>query len=310
MGVVVGVDGGASKTELAAVTTDGELLALVRGPGSSSHAIGVEGTAAVIGDLLADSGIGLPADRGVFFLCGADVPADVAELEEAVGRHRWVRHARVDNDTFALLRAGTDAEDAIAVICGSGINCVGRAANGRVARYPALGWETGDWGGADMLGKDVLYLAARGEDGRGEPTELVELVRSHFGMASVEEVGAAIHYRRLPGSRLAELAPLVVEAAGRGDGVAVGLVDRLAAEIGLLVERALRDLRVDAADVVLGGGMLRPGDGPLHDRVLARLPAGVRPIVPSAPPVLGAVLAALDDAGAGEAAKERLRDAL
>ena len=85
--------------------------------------------------------------------------------------------------------------------------------------------------------------------------------------------------------------------------------DRLALldAVGLLVERAFRDLGVDAAEVVLGGGMLRSGDGFLHEAVLARLPEGARAIVLRDPPVLGAALAALDAAGASEEAKDRLR---
>jgi N-acetylglucosamine kinase-like BadF-type ATPase len=308
--VIVGVDGGNSKTELAAASLEGALLARVVGPGSNTHGIGADGAADVVDALLAEAGVERPVAVGAFFLCGADVPADVAELQAAVDRRGFVERALVDNDTFALLRAGTDREDAIAVVCGAGINCVGRAAGGRVARYPALGWETGDWGGADMLARDALFLAARGEDGRGEPTELVDAVRAHFGVASVEELGVAVHYRHVPLARLAELAPLVVEAAGRGDPVAAGLVDRLATEIGLLVRRALADLGVAEADVVLGGGMLTAGQGALHERVLARLPDGATPRILGSPPVLGAVLAALDAANASAEAKERLRGAL
>jgi hypothetical protein len=53
--------------------------------------------------------------------------------------------------------------------------------------------------------------------------------------------------------------------------------------------------------------MLQAGAGSLHDAVLSRLPPGARPIVLRDPPVLGAALAALDAAGAMDAAKERLR---
>src|ERR671910_438354 len=95
------------------------------------------------------------------------------------------RGATVDNDTFALLRTGSDAVDAVAVVCGAGINCVGRAADGQTARYPSLGWETGDWGGSEMVGREVVFHAARAEDGRGEPTALVDVVRAHFGVESV-----------------------------------------------------------------------------------------------------------------------------
>lgn len=309
MDLIVGVDGGSSKTELVAATTDGERLAFVRGPGSNSHALGAEGTVAVIDALVVDANVQVPVAHGVFFLCGADVPADIAALERAVVRAGWARRTIVDNDAFALLRAGTNAADAVAVICGSGVNAVGRAAGGRSARYPALGWETGDWGGGEMLGREAIFLAARAEDGRGEPTELAESIADLFGMSSVGEVGAAFHYGRLHLVRVGEIAPLVVDAAGR-DAIARALVERLAREIGLLVERAFRDLDLDAADVVLGGGMLRSGGGHLHDAVVAVLPAGACPVIVRDPPVLGAALAALDTAGATAAAKQRLREEL
>jgi N-acetylglucosamine kinase-like BadF-type ATPase len=233
----------------------------------------------------------------------------VRELSDAVAAIGVARDVHVDNDTFALLRAGTDRPDAVAVICGAGINSVGRRSDGTTVRYPALGWETGDWGGAEMLGREALYVAARAEDGRGEQTMLAERIRAHFGAATVESVGVDVHYRRLPQARLGELAPVVVEAAHAGDAVAAALVDRLVGEIALLVRKALRDLELTAADVVLGGGMLRDG-GLLVDRVRALLPDGVDVVVLTEPPVTGAVLAALDAAGADERAKHRVREEL
>jgi N-acetylglucosamine kinase-like BadF-type ATPase len=307
VGVILGVDGGNSKTELVAATTDGAVLASVRGPGSNAHGIGAAGAGAVIGALVEEARLDLPAGHGVFFLCGADGPDDVAELEQVVAAAGWVREAIVDNDTFALLRAGTDRPDAVAVICGSGINSVGRRADGRIVRYPALGWETGDWGGAEMLGRDAIFLASRAEDGRGEPTALAGLICSHFDAPSAGAVGAEIHYRRMRHSRVGEIAPLVVQAAEDGDAVAVALVERLANEIVLLVEKALRDLELDEADAVLGGGMLQQGRGVLHERVVELLPPGVRPVTLTASPVVGAALAALDAAGASGEAKTRLR---
>jgi N-acetylglucosamine kinase-like BadF-type ATPase len=311
VGVILGADGGNTKTELVAATLDGEQLAYVRGPGSNSHGPGgADATAQVLAALVERADVDTPAHTGVFFLCGADVPSDVTDLEEALARRGLVRRAIVDNDTFALLRAGTDAPDAVAVVCGGGINCVGRAADGRTARYPALGWETGDWGGGEILGREALFLAARAEDGRGEPTVLVELLRSHFDLPSATAVGEAVHYGRIPAARLGELSEAIVAAAGDGDAVARSIVERLASEIGLLVARAFRDLGVEDADVVLGGGTLRHGEGVLHDLVVAELPAGARPVVLRCPPVLGAALAALDAAGATEAAKSRLREEL
>jgi N-acetylglucosamine kinase-like BadF-type ATPase len=110
--------------------------------------------------------------------------------------------------------------------------------------------------------------------------------------------------------RLGEVAPAVIAAAAEGDAVARQIVERLANEIMLMVRRAFVDLRVEAADVVLGGGMLGSGGGLLHELVVARLPVGASAVVPDAPPVAGAVLAALDAVGATEGAKRRVRQEL
>lgn len=304
MGVVVGVDGGNTKTDAVVATTEGELVAWLRGPGSNAHGPGgAEGCVAVVAELVR---LDEPVDHGAFFLCGADTPADVEALSAALGAWGGAREATVENDTFALLRAGTDAPDAVAVVCGAGFNVVGRRADGRGARYPSLGWETGDWGGSEPLGREALFLAARAADGRGVPTALAEVVRAHFGLESVEAVGEAVHYGRLPAQRLGELAPAVLAAAEAGDAVALALAERLAGEVALAARRALRDLELAEADVVLGGGMLA-GSPFLVSLVAARLPAGARPVVCSEPPVVGAALAALDAAGAPIEARERLR---
>jgi N-acetylglucosamine kinase-like BadF-type ATPase len=294
---VLGVDGGNSKTDAVLASAEGEPLAWVRGPGSNSHAPGgAAACLAVIESLVTRLPFMPPAGHGAFFLCGADVPDDVTELWDGIAARAWAEAITVDNDTFALLRAGTDRPDAVAVTCGSGINCAGRA-GGRVARYPALGWETGDWGGAEALGREALFHAARAEDGRGEPTALAELVRSHFGAPSATAVGEDVHYRRLSAARLGDLAPGIVAAAAEDD-IARALVQRLADEIVLLVRRTLADLGLRDAEVVLGGGMLAAGDGLLHGLVVRALPDGARPVTPELPPVGGAVLEALDAAAA------------
>lgn len=307
MGFVIAVDGGNSKTALVAAGTDGKVLARTRGPGTNSHAIGAEAVAETIGALVDEAKLKEQAEHGVFFLCGADLPSDIDSLEQAIAPRGWARNLVVDNDTFALLRAGSDAPDVIAITCGAGINVVGRGADGTIARYPSLGWETGDWGGAEMLGREVLRLSARAEDGRGEPTALVDTVRSHFDTKTVEEVGIAVHYRHMPVSRLGELAPKVMAAAADGDVIARSLLDLLADEIVMMGQRALRDLGVGEADVVLGGGMLHGGEGLLYSTVVERLPSSLHPVPAVDEPVTGAALAALDAAGADDRAKARLR---
>ena len=59
-GLVLAVDGGNVKTDLALVGVDGRLLSLVRGGRSSPHHVGVEGCIDVLEDLLAQARVGRP----------------------------------------------------------------------------------------------------------------------------------------------------------------------------------------------------------------------------------------------------------
>ena len=107
----------------------------------------------------------------------------------------WVSDLDLDNDGFALLRAGTQAPNRIGVVCGAGINCVGESARGGRFQFPAVGTISGDWGGGAALGMEALFLAVRAEDGRGEETLLREAVLEHFRTASVAEVTEALALR-------------------------------------------------------------------------------------------------------------------
>jgi N-acetylglucosamine kinase-like BadF-type ATPase len=318
---VLAVDGGNSKTDVLVVGHDGTVLGSSRGPTSTPHLLGAEGSVALLDELVsaatarvqADGPVTVPlAEVAAVYLAGADYPQEVAELEALVRPLGWAREAYVENDTLALLRAGTDAPDAVAVVCGAGINAVGVAADGRQLRFPALGQTSGDWGGGEDLGKEALWAAARDEDGRGPATSLTAAVLEHYGLATVADVSAGLHFERLAEASLIELAPAVISAARAGDPVAAALMDRQAGEVAVMAVAALRRLGLldGAASVVLGGSVLVRGGDELVADVTARIHASA-PLadvsVVAVPPVVGAALAGLDRVGAPAAAHENLR---
>lgn len=313
--MIIAADGGNSKTDLALLREDGSLLALVRGPQSSPHHLGAEGALDVLERLLreaaAQAGTEPTAQLAALFLAGVDFPFEEQELTELVAARGWARRTLIGNDTFAVLRAGTDCGWGVAVVCGAGINCVGVAPDGRQARFPSLGAITGDWGGGYDLGMGALWAAARSEDGRGAKTRLERAVPAHFGLETPLELAAAIHTGKIRVRRLAELAPLVL-AASDDDPVAAELTERLAGEVVSMARVALErlDLLDDPVEVVLGGGVLRGGNGNL----LGAIEAGLHAVSPSVsihpaavPPIVGAALLALDELGADLEAHARAR---
>ena len=319
---VLAVDGGNSKTDVALIGTDGTLLGLSRGPGSCHQSIGVEATMRVLAELVAvaaaEAGLdpaGPVARHGAFYLAGADLPVEIAMLEKRLTDMAWTTDVVVDNDTFALLRAGTESPDRVAVVCGAGINCVGVSASGGVARFPSLGRVSGDWGGGGQLGSEALWLAVRAEDGRGRPTALRRAVPDHFGLATVADVSAAFHLGDLPAARVHELTPVLLRCAGAGDEVSGAVVERMAEEVVLLATVALGRLHLldQPAELVLGGGVLAARDplllGSVEAKVHERAPQ-VEIRVVDRPPVVGAALLGMDALGASPAAEARLREAL
>jgi N-acetylglucosamine kinase-like BadF-type ATPase len=324
---VLAVDSGGSKTDVALLRKDGAVTGAARVAGA--HLDGHPWIPNESSDLVAITSAieeavrraGLDADRrpladvGSFCLAGADLPSDDRRLLRWIRRNGWVEEPILRNDTFAVLRAGTDRTWGVAVVCGFGTNCSGVSPDGRIARFPAIGPISGDWGGGNELGSQAAWHAIRSQDGRGTKTSLQRAVPAHFGLRTPRQLMEAVYYDRIHEDRLAELAPVVFEEAGSGDAVARGIVDRQADEIVVLATTVIRRLRMRELDVevVLGGGIFRNRDRAFFDRINEGLVA----VAPRAtirrvtgPPIVGAALLGLDALGASVSARATARDRL
>ncbi|MGP4010813.1 N-acetylglucosamine kinase [Streptomyces sp. 4N124] len=312
---VLAVDAGNSKTDVAVVAADGQVLATARGGGFRPPAVGVEAAVDVVAEAVqrayADAGV-TSADHVSACLANADFPVEEEQLAAALHARAWGTTVEVRNDTFAILRAGVTEPRGVAVVCGAGINCVGMHPDGNTARFPAIGRISGDWGGGWGLAEEALWFAARAEDGRGEPTALAHALPAHFGLDSMYALIEALHLEHIEPLRRHELTPVLFATAADGDPLARAIVDRLADEVVTMATVALTRLGLleEETPVVLGGGVLAAGHAQLDDRIrdllAERAPKAVARVV-RARPVLGAVLLGLDRVGAGAGVQERVR---
>ncbi|WP_030563562.1 N-acetylglucosamine kinase [Streptomyces aureocirculatus] len=317
-GTVLAIDAGNSKTDVAVVTAEGQVVGAARGGGFQPPQMGVEPAVDVLADAvsraLAEAGMSSVGHVSAC-LANADLPVEERELAEAVRRRDWGGSVDVRNDTFAILRAGLveDAEPrGVAVVCGAGINCVGMLPDGRTARFPAIGKISGDWGGGGALAQEALWHAARAEDGRGGATALMGALPAHFGLPSMYALIEALHLGHIPAVRQHELTPVLFAVAADGDSVACSLVDRMAEEVVAMSVVALDRLGLldETAPVLLGGGVLAARHHRLDDGVRTRLAERAPKAVPrvvAERPVLGAILLGLDEMGAPASAYARAR---
>ncbi|MFE1857756.1 N-acetylglucosamine kinase [Streptomyces anandii] len=312
---VLAIDAGNSKTDVAVVTSDGDVLATARGAGFRPPAVGIRTAVDTLAEAAgrALTSAGLPSVTHVSAcLANADLPVEEEQLAAALHARAWGTTTQVRNDTFAILRAGVAEPRGVAVVCGAGINCVGMRPDGRTARFPALGRISGDWGGGWALAEEALWHAARAEDGRGPATALTADLPAHFGLPTMYALIEALHLNHIDQHRRHELTPVLFTTAAAGDPVARGIIDRLAEEVVAMAAVALTrlDLLNEETPVLLGGSVLAARHPLLNDNIRERLTAKAPKAVPqvvTASPVLGAALLGLDHIQASVEAQARLR---
>jgi len=300
--VVLAVDGGNSKTDVAIVAETGELMGRVRGPTVSHQVIGARAGADRLADLVAEAHKQAGDTRpttAVYCLAGADFPSDVRLIKRQLARVSLADDETVMNDTFAALRAGAEKGWGVVLICGQGINAAAIGPTGRIARFAGIGDLSGDWGGGGGLGEAALAAAIRARDGRGPRTSLEQAVPAHFGRKTAEQVMLDMYEGRTPTYRRNELAPAVFREAKAGDEVARSLLDRLADELAAWATALIRRLKVygQDVDVVLAGGVFNATDRDFYTRLtqgIVSVAPNARLVRPRVPPVGGAALLALD----------------
>ena len=321
--LVLGIDGGNSKVDLALVAADGTLIGAVRGPTISHQAVPIgeaarrlERYVGLLGD--GPSAAPAPADLAVGCVAGADYPSDVHLLERTFAAASGARQTLVLNDTFAALRAGASRPWGIALVCGQGINGAAVGVDGRRVRFAGVGDIAGDWGGGGSVGMAGLGAAVRARDGRGPRTALEATIPEAVGLRRPEAVTHAYYAGRLDERRIGDLAPVVFATATAGDPVARSIIDRLADELATMAIALARRAHLVRRDpeVVLAGGVFRTADESFHARVREQITRAVRDARVSrltAPPVTGSVLIGLDRLAGGvtdSATEVRVRDGL
>jgi N-acetylglucosamine kinase-like BadF-type ATPase len=304
MSYVLGVDAGNTKTIALVARLDGTIVGVGRGGCGDIYAGGESSIAEVeqaVRAALAAAGA-QPADlaAGAFSMAGADWLEDFALIEGAMSGRGFGRKIVVVNDALGALRAGSPDGAGLSVVCGTGLAIGARAADGRF-------WHGSFWlesGGADALGRQTLRAVYRAELGIDPPTRLTARVLDFFGLAGVEDV---LHHMTArdgePQEDISRLARVLLDEAGNGDATARRIVQAHGEMLGDYALVAARRVGIEGTPftLVLAGGVLRHPARMLDAIVVARVRTtspDVRPVNSRFEPAVGALLLALEAAGA------------
>jgi N-acetylglucosamine kinase len=306
---VIGIDGGGTKTVAIIADLKGNILAQHNAGPSNFQIMGIEKAARVVFSLIQDccDSVGcFPKNvRGTTVgLAGAGRPDDQKRIAEGFRRFTsskkvTLRKVRIESDARIALEGAFNGGAGIIVIAGTGSIAFGKDEKGNIHRVGGWGRILGDEGGGYSIGKEGLKAVCRYCDGRSAPTLLTVMVAKRFGLKTSADIIAAVYKENFD---VAAVAPIVFEAAEKGDAVSFDIVHRAANELTELV-RALTvkyhngGARPASRRIPLSfvGGLI--GNETPLTRALRREISNSFPNVdvvpPLAPPVYGAVLMAI-----------------
>lgn len=289
---------------MALATEDGRVIAFARSGAGNYEVVGYSGMLEALQDGLQQLEDALKVSRTTFAgagfgVAGYDWPSDEKPLRSVIERlNLSCRYAMV-NDALPPLLATARGAWGVSLVSGTGCNCRGWDQERREGAVTGFGTLAGEGAGASELVHKAMQHVAYEWTKRGPQTELSPAFVRYAQAQDLADLLEGYCKGRYPIGAAA--APLVFAAARQGDAVARQVVRWAGMELGELANAVIRQLAIEALefDVVLSGSMFGGGPlltAPLWEKV-SRLAPLARKVMMQAPPVAGAVLLGMEQAG-------------
>ena len=297
--LIIGVDGGGTKTDavLATVTAEGgfEILGRGRSGASNMRLAGRSEALASLGEAIGQAAEGVLDENrqvniAVLGLAGSEFPDIQSEIRQWAEQCGLCQRVEIINDAEPVLAAGTPERWGVALVVGTGSIAIGQLPSGKRITKGGWGHWYGDHGSGYDLGARALGAVSEAEDGMGPETELSVRMLEHFKLQNPRMIIQKLYASGNVRARIAATAPVVLAAAEAGDIVAHRIVAHCASELTRLVTAVTCDLEIEEPyPLALAGGVICR-----HASYRARLESSLRsvnpgpgPITPVPEPVMG-----------------------
>lgn len=240
--LVLAVDGGGTKSELALANRDGEVVFLARG--TSTNLMDNEGWRQQLGELFAAASTLLP--RTAFAVLGLPGYGEVDRFDarmNSAAAELFAGPRRVTNDVELALDGAFLDRTGIVVLAGTGSMAMARDVQGRIVRVGGWGQVFGDEGSAFWIGREALAQTSRALDGRLDAISFANGILTALGL----DVGKG--YDALMGwcygashgrSTVAAVAKFVDLLAESGDSTALAILSQAADHLSAHITAILR----------------------------------------------------------------------
>ncbi len=303
--LIVGVDGGGSKTKVIVADEQGRELGSATGGGSAARPGQAAQAAGVIAETVREAlaACGDRAGEVPRVLCaglaGAGREPERQAVREALVRHELADLVIVEPDATIALEDAFGDGAGILLVSGTGSSCFGRSPTGAFGRCGGWGPNIGDEGSGAWIGRRALSVVSAAADGREPDTALLAAVLTALELEDSD--GLIAWAAQATPATYARLATTVITVAATGDLRANSLLAMAAEELVTHVRALARQLFNEeraAIPVAFAGGLMERGSF-LRKLVEHRLKSAVPGATVRGEPVLparGAVRVALQRA--------------
>ena len=240
-GIIIGVDGGGTKTVAAAMRADGTLLAFRTGDGINFNNIGMDrargNLKCVVDALLSACGEKEAALIGVG-MSALDGESDAALTAAFAGDCFDPARILMNSDAHAALMSATMGGAGMIVICGTGSMILSVGKDGRQNVRGGWGYLLGDDLSSYTLAVDGMRRAIAAWEGTGGQTKLCAALTRHFALTEPRDLIQKMYALRSAPQDTACFAKTVLCLAHEGDAEAKSVVTENIARLAALARSA------------------------------------------------------------------------
>lgn len=246
----IGVDGGGTKTELAAVDREGRRLTRTVGVSTNPHAVSYQAAVRELIRLLEDV-VSQPCTRDFspaglcLGLSGVDSPQERQPLLNAIrdfaGRTQLDFPFVLLSEAEISLMASVGRPHGLLIVSGTGSIVYAVDKGGTRHRSGGWGHLLGDEGSGYAIGLRTLKAAMAAYDGTIASTLITPMILESYAFREITELKPYIYRTGIAKSDIAAFTKICIRACEQGDPVAIGIVkseaEALAATTSALLHR-------------------------------------------------------------------------
>lgn len=228
MGIVIGIEGGGTKTGCAVLNQRGELLAYAEGGPANLNFVD-EATQRQSFETALNGA--LQDIEAPVLALGYTVAGTRANWEWLLNRLGTPPAFAIEESRMAMFSTGVEIAHGVSVVAGTGSLIGGFKQDELVLQMGGWGALLGDEGSAYDVAMHGIRRAVRAWDGREPENGLIPAVQRFFSISDLRELVPLFYQQGVPRHTVAVFAQAVITTAEQGDPVAQQILEQAGADL-------------------------------------------------------------------------------